>query len=144
MIICDTREKKWEHVRRYFEHENIPYEVHKLDFGDYMSDADPTISIDRKQNLDELAGNLCTPSHRFWREAKGAYKAGIRMVVLIQDGSRHELKDVLTWSSNYSRISGRMLFEKMFGIANAYGVEFRFCDKKDTGHVIATMLGEEN
>lgn len=142
MVICDTREKKWSHIENYFQREHIPYEVRKLDYGDYMSDSDPTLSIDRKQNLDELAGNLCTPSHRFWREMKGARKAGIRMVVLIQDSSRHELKDVLTWSSNYSKISGRMLFEKMFGIANAYGVEFRFCDKNETGRVIATLLGE--
>lgn len=143
MIICDTREKKWSHVENYFRREGIPYEVHKLDYGDYMSDHNPNLSIDRKQNLDELAGNLCTPSHRFWREIRGAYKAGIRMTVLIQDKDRHELKDVLTWSSDYSKVNGRMLFEKMFGIANAYGVEFRFCDKNDTGHVIATMLDEE-
>lgn len=143
MIICDTREKKWEHVKSYFDKQGIAYEVRKLDYGDYMSDADPTISIDRKQSLEELAGNLCTPSHRFWREVRGAYRAGIKLVVLIQDKSRHGLKDVLTWRSDFSRISGQMLFERMFGIANAYGVEFYFCDKKETGHVIALMLGEE-
>lgn len=66
MIICDSREKKWEHIEKYFIKENIDYIVQKLDFGDYMDTDNTKIVIDRKRNLNEVAQNLCSyDSSRF-------------------------------------------------------------------------------
>lgn len=143
MILCDTRERKWEHVREWFDANGIDYRSQKLDFGDYMAEGRSGLTIDRKAGLGELATNLCTDDHgRFWREMRGAHKARIRVIVLIEDDARHVMKDVLNWQSPYAKISGRMLFEKMFSVANAYGVEFRFCKRAEAGAVIARILEE--
>ena len=145
MIIVDTRERKWDHVRTYFERRGIPYQVRKLDFGDYMVPGG-SVSVDRKQNLDELAANLCTSDRkRFWNEIRNAKKHGIRLVILCEHGgSIHKVMDVLGWKSAYSKITGQQIYRAMFQVAAAYGVEFQFCDKRSTGRRIIEILEEEN
>lgn len=141
MIAVDTRERKWDHVREQFERLEIPYMMKKLDFGDYMVPGQP-LSVDRKQNLEELAANLCTrDERRFWNEIRGAHKAGIKLIVLCEHSRNvKEPRDVLKWRSKYSRITGQMLFEAMFKASAAYGVQFRFCSKKQTGKRIVEIL----
>lgn len=141
-LIVDSREQKWSHVRAYFTDHAIPYTVHKLDFGDYMMQGG-SISVDRKQNLDELAANLCTTdSRRFWNEVRGASKSGVRLVILCEHGEGVTgPKNVTAWKSKYTKINGQMLVAKMFQVSAAYGVEFRFCSKDETGKKILQILG---
>lgn len=143
MIICDTREQKWSHIEDWFKVNTVPYRIQKLDYGDYMNEHNPHLAIDRKASLDELATNLCSPdSSRFWREIRGATRLGIHMIVLIEDRRYQKPNDVISWRSKWSRITGAKLFEKMFAISNAYGVEFVFCDRHYTGRVIKEVLDD--
>lgn len=145
MIIVDSREQKWSHVKAYFERNSVDHEVHKLDFGDYMTPSG-SISVDRKQNLDELAQNLCSAdSRRFWNELRGASKAGIKLVILCEHGNGIKTaKDVKTWKSKYMKVTGQELFAAMFRATAAYGIEFRFCSKPETGRMITEILGEDD
>ena len=85
MIVVDSREKKWEHIRDYFERNNIPYEFpHKLDEGDYVNTENPSVVIDRKANLQEICGNLQVGNGniiRFTKECRRAYQRHKRFVV---------------------------------------------------------------
>lgn len=149
MIICDSREKKNIHVLRYFDTWNIPYTVKKLDVGDYMESNNPQLTIDRKQNLDELCGNLFSPDKgRFWREVRRAKENRIKMIVLIEQGGKiKELRDVPQWHGKYTKVSGYKLYNEICRCHIAYGVEFWFCDKRSTGKRIAEILasgGGEN
>ena len=54
MIIVDSREKKWQHIEKYFQQDGILYQIQKLDIADYMLEGQDKFVIDRKQNLDEL------------------------------------------------------------------------------------------
>ena len=76
VILVDSREKQNGHIRDYFKRQGIPYEVTKLDFGDYSckipaSAADQDIYfhqdivIERKASLEELSGNLAQHRDRF-------------------------------------------------------------------------------
>ena len=58
-------------------------------------------SIDTKQNLEEVYGNLIGKSHqRFRDEAILAQQNGIRFIVLVEDGSKIKtLSDVEKWKS---------------------------------------------
>ena len=143
MILCDTREKKNGHILEYFEMREIPYKVTKLDTGDYMEERNPLLTIDRKQNLDELAHNLFSPDKgRFWREVRRAHKEKIRMIVLIEHGGKiKSLQDVPKWKSRYSRITGKQLYSEICRVHIAYGIEFLFCDKRRTGKKIIELLG---
>lgn len=143
MILCDTREKKNQHILRYFEQREIPYEIRKLDTGDYMDSSDEHLTIDRKQNLDELCGNLFSPDKsRFWREVRRAKEGKIRMIVLIEEGGQiRSLKDVPNWKSDYhKKVSGYRLYNEICRCHIAYGVEFWFCDRRSTGKRIAEIL----
>ena len=142
MILCDTREKKNQHILEYFEIRQIPYRIQKLDTGDYMDSDNPHLTIDRKQNLDELCGNLFSrDKSRFWREVRRAKQDKIRMIVLIEHGGKVKtLKDVLEWKSKYRTVPGYKLYNEICRCHIAYGVEFWFCDPRKTGKRIVEIL----
>lgn len=141
MILIDTREKKFDHIKDYFDAHEIPYKRQLLLCGDYMRDDRPGLSIDRKRNLEEISGNLCTPENRFWREMRRARDQGIHMVVLIEHGGQiKSLDDVRKWHSKYSKVSGTQLRAEMIRISLAYDVEFQFCAKVSTGRRIMEIL----
>lgn len=141
MILIDTREKKFDHIKDYFDAHEIPYKMQLLLCGDYMRDDRPGLSIDRKRNLEEISGNLCTPENRFWREMRRARDQGVHMVVLIEHGGQiKSLDDVRKWHSKYSKVSGTQLRAEMIRISLAYDVEFQFCAKVSTGRRIMEIL----
>lgn len=143
MIICDSRERKNQHVLRYFDDHGIPYRIQKLDVADYMLEGVDGFAIDRKQNLSELSTNLMNRKDhaRFWKEVRRAKEAGMRMVVLCEHGGKiRSVQDVAGWQNPYSGVSGRALMNEIYRVHIAYGVEFLFCDKRSTGKRIVSLL----
>ena len=143
MIICDSREKKNQHVLKYFEMHGIPYKIRKMDVADYQLEDNNRYVIDRKQNLAELSTNLMNKADhsRFWKEVRRAKEAGIKMVVLCEHGGGiKSIPDVAKWMNQYSGVSGRALMNEIYRVHIAYGVEFLFCDKRSTGRKIYELL----
>lgn len=140
MIIVDSREKKNQHILDYFDRTGEEYQIRALSTGDYMLDSSPGITIDRKRDLQELAGNICTADHRFWREARRSHEQGLKMIVLIEDNRIQSMNEVPKWKSKYSKVTGRMLYNEMFRIHVAYQIEFLFCDRQSTGKRILEIL----
>lgn len=156
MIICDSREKKNEHILAYFSRNKIPYKIEKIATADYMVDGKDKLVVDRKHNLEEVCSNLTyrgktaaenggkrIPSDvaRFWREVRRAYEDKIKLVVLIEHGENiKSLADVAAWSGSRSGISGRRLVEEMDRLTAAYGVEWQFCRKSETAEEILKIL----
>lgn len=145
MIICDTRERKNQHILDYFDRHNIEYEIRKLDTADYWNDENPNVLIDRKQNLNEVAQNLCSvDSSRFWREIRRSYSEKKKMIILVEHGSNiKSLADVSSWQSKYSRISGSRLQQEMYRIGISYNITWEFCSKRSTGKRIMELLTEK-
>lgn len=142
MIIFDTREKKNDHIINYFQRHEIPFEIKKLDTGDYMNAENPTVVIDRKRNLNEVATNLCSKDDaRFWREVRRSYRDKQKFIVLVEHGGLiKSLQDVANWNSQYSKITGKQLQAEMYRVGIAYNVEWVFCDKRSTGKIIYERL----
>lgn len=143
--IFDSREKKNDHIKAYFDRYGIAYRVAKLDVGDYMVDGGK-VSVDRKQNLSELATNLMNRADksRFWREVRRAREQGIKLIVLCEHGGKVKtITDVAGWSSPYSPVSGKDLMREIYRVHISYGVEFLFCNKRSTGKRIIELLTEE-
>ncbi len=152
MLICDSREhwthegSRDRHIKSYLERNKIEYRIEALDVGDYMLEGG-RISVDRKQNLDELAKNLTNKADhaRFMREVRRAYAARITLIVLVEQRGIKGTNDVLRWRSKHSTVTGVALVREMFRIRMAYGVKFLFCDKMSTGKTIMEILkGEYN
>lgn len=69
-IQIDTREKQRaiRKIIKTFDDNGVKHFSSKLLVGDYMSLDNPRLIIDRKQNLQELCGNVCQQHERFKRD----------------------------------------------------------------------------
>ena len=98
-INCDTRERKNQHILKYFEKKNIEYETKKVDEGDYKLEGKNTICIERKGNLNEIMANITQA--RFKRELERAKQKGVKLIVLIENSSNiNSIDDIpLKWKN---------------------------------------------
>lgn len=145
-IICDSREKKNQHIIKYFEKNGIDYIVQKMDVADYQIKGKDDLVIDRKQNLEEVATNLFNRNDksRFWREVRRANEKGIKMIVLCEHSRNiKSIQDVSSWHSKFSPVSGRSLMNEIYRVHISYGIEFIFCGKQNTGKKIVSLLSED-
>ena len=146
-ITIDSREKKCDHIKKWFDKHGIEYEIKKLDVGDYQINGNTAISVDRKQNLAELSKNLMNKADhsRFWKEIRRAKEQNIKLFILCEHGGKiKQIQDVALWSDKYSGVSGRRLMDEIYRTHIAYGVEFLFCDKRCTARRIVEILTAEN
>ena len=142
-IIVDTREKGHKSILKYFNEHNIDYITSKLDYGDYMIYKDNSVVIDRKNNLLELANNLChTSEHeRIKREITRAKEDGCNnFIFLISESKIKSLEDIKNWSSPHTRVRGSTLLKIMQTMKERYGVRFIFCGRKKMGERIIELL----
>ena len=165
LIMVDTREKQRaiRKILKGFDERNIQYVSSKLYVGDYMSLDNPRLIIDRKQNLQELCGNVCQQHERFKKELIKAIQANIQLIVLIEHGPDvQSLEDVYFWKNprkhevrwrvvngkrekyivSAKAVDGNQLYKSLCTIRDRYNVRFELCEKKDTGKKIIELLGE--
>ena len=101
-IQIDTREKQRaiRKIIKTFDDNGVKHFSSKLLVGDYMSLDNPRLIIDRKQNLQELCGNVCQQHERFKRELLKAIDAEIQLVILVEHGPDiQSLEDVWFWEN---------------------------------------------
>ena len=148
-IISDTREKKNQHVLKYFEEHGVDYIVRKLDYGDYQDEEHTEICIDRKQNIAELAKNCTGEAERFKKELERAQRANSRLVILVEQNRYkdrdewvqvNDIADLMLWSNPHTTIRGEKVFRVLSAWVNKYDIEVRFCDKRVTGRKILEIL----
>lgn len=146
IIQIDTREQKYDHVQRYFDSQGIKTVRSKCVVGDYVNLENPMVVIDRKQSLQEVAGNVCQQHERFVRELELARELGYRLIVLIEEDSIKTLGEVVTWynwrrKKNPKAVGGKQLYRIMSTMADKYGVEWMFTTKANCGKRILEILG---
>jgi ERCC4-type nuclease len=143
MYIFDSREKKNDHIKAYFDRHEIAYRIEKLDAGDYMVEGG-AVTVDRKQSIEEISHNLTNAADkvRFWNEVRLAKKLGLRLVVLIETNRYRSVDELRSWKSKYTPVRGTVLIREMERLRYAYGVEFRFCPKMSAAKKIVDILTE--
>lgn len=152
-IVVDTREKKQAITRilSAFDAEGIPYERHALKTGDYMDPLNPSLIIDRKQSLDELAICCTTDRERFKRELQRAADAGAHLVILVEQNTYMDrgnrirvtsIEDLMLWQSRWSMTTGEKVFRVLSSWLYRYPISIEFCDKRQTGKRIIEILRE--
>ena len=146
-IIEDTRQQAGKHnIKHTFLSDNgIGVVRCKLPFGDYA--LVPSISIDTKENMDEIAMNICGSEHkRFINECKAAKAAGCSLVILVENTlGITDISQVHKWINPrvvYSSkcVQGPRLQKAMETISERYGVRFLFCRPEDAGRIITEIL----
>lgn len=141
VYVFDSREKKNDHIKAYFEKHSIPFKVQKLDEGDYQIEGKPDRTVDRKQNMQEMYNCVVNDKSRFMKEVRRCYEKGIKLYILIEHSPQiKSLADVPKWTPKYGTISSREIAERLYRLHISYGVEFLFCDKRSTGKRIVELL----
>ena len=149
IIIEDTRQQAGKHNIKHKRFEEIGVELirSKIAFGDYC--LPPAVSIDTKENMDEIANNICGQAHkRFINECKAAQAAGCQLIILVENQlGIEDLSQVHTWQNPrviYSPncVQGDRLQRAMETISSRYGVRFEFCHPSESADKIIEILGE--
>lgn len=134
----------------------------KLYIGDYMSLDNAYLVIDRKKDLLELCQNITQGHERLRNEFLRARGINAQIVILCEHGDGIErLSDVNFWHNPrldetktivdeqgrrwlvkaYPKATnGPQLYKSLETIRRRYGVEFVFCNKKQTGAMIVDIL----
>ena len=147
IIQVDSREQKFDHVTNYFDSQGIKWVKSKCVVGDYVNLENPMVVIDRKKDLQEVAGNVCQQHERFVRELELAKDLGYKMIVLVEEPNIKRLVDVCGWynwrrRTNPKAINGKTLYKIMSTLSEKYGVIWEFTSKGNCGRRIVELLGE--
>ena len=166
-IQIDSREKARaiKKIVQTFEKEGVNYFSSKLLVGDYMNLDNPRVIIDRKQNLQELCGNVCQQHERFKRELVKAMQANIQLIILVEHGPDvKSIEDVYFWQNprkhqvrwktvngkkvktvaSAKAVDGCQLYKSLCTIRDRYNVDFVFCTKEQTGSKIVEILSNDS
>ena len=156
LLLIDTREKPKaiQGIIKTVDEARIPHASTKLLFGDYMDYNRPSIVIDRKQNIAELAKN-CTWEHdRFRAELERAKAANARLIILVEQNRYKDrgewvevdsIEDLLRWSSPHTMVRGEKVYRVLASWTAKYPLRVVFCDKRSTGRKIVEILySDEN
>ena len=143
VMVVDTREKKNEHIIQYFEENKIPYVIDKLKSGDYsfFLPNNPELNVDRKfliekkNSLDELAGNFTVDRERFHREFQR----------LDEDETMHLLVEGATFKkmlagSYRSSFAPNAYLASLLSFCIRYDINVWFCTPAETGELIYKIL----
>ena len=66
------------------------------------------------------------------------------MILCECGGKVKTINDVPKWRSKYSPVTGRRLVNEMIRLEMAYGVVWRFCDRRSTGKRIVEILSGQD
>lgn len=146
VIIEDSRQRKNKHEkkRQYFLDQGHIVVRQQMRWGDYG--LYPSVVVDTKQDIIEVANNLCggiTERTRFAEEMRGAKLAGIKLVFLIEDkrfDKISDLYDVKMKLHSGKVVRGEQLATAMSICEIRYGCEFQFCSPDEAGYRIIEIL----
>lgn len=156
VIIYDTREhdNKNDHILDYFAKKKIPFKKQLITEGDYTAiitkcekmniyrDLYFPIAVERKKDVDELAGNVGekTDTHddiRFIREMRRAKQNGIKMTLLVEDANG--LKKIKTGDYR-SLYEAKAFTARLRSIQDQFLVNTVFINRNDSGEEIYGIL----
>ena len=133
IILVDTREKKNQHILKYFDAKNIPYRKQALKSGDYSLEANgiqQDIWIERKNSLDELIGNFTRSRIRFKHEFERTPSA--IKILLVEDNT---YADIIN-GAYASKMNPKALLGSLLTWQWRYDVRIFFVPRAYSGNLI--------
>mgnify|MGYP002622229736 CR=1 FL=1 len=153
-VLVDSREQDTDRARWRHASIGLPVERCILDYGDYSYNATlpdgrriydtagrirPSVAIERKMDLDELAECFGQGRARFEREFKRASSAGAQMWLLVEGASweaiyDHRYKSLMTPAS---------LAGSIIAFCHRYNLRLVFCTERTAGRIIKGIITRE-
>ena len=145
-IVVDTREQKWKHIENALRQTETPYNRRKLNYGDYScevrtSDNSPLslserVVIERKANLDELAGNFTKGRARFDREFKRAVDDKAKVFLLIENATWADIEQ-----HHYrSQFPPKSYLATLYSWQAKFNITIIFSKAEQSGNIIKGIL----
>lgn len=156
-ILTDTRQQAGKHSHKdaWFEEHGVATLRTKVPVGDYCEA--PSVSVDTKKDLYELAMDIDRDHERFKREMLTARDLGCRLVVLVENTEGvTDLESLAEWSEPQGhlamrkrssksvtarQIHGSRLAKACKTMEARYGVRFAFCHPEESAELIYRILG---
>ena len=142
VIVCDTREQKNQHIKEYFDNKEINYVTERLESGDYsvtfpkypQLKLDFSILVERKNSLDEIAGNFTKGRPRFVAEFERTGESKIHIVI-----------ENATWKKLFagsyrSQLPPQSMLAGIMTWHNRYNSPVWFCNKDESGIIIYNII----
>lgn len=148
VILEDTRQQVGKHDLKhaYWQEIGVSIERTKLPVGDYAIWGG-SVSVDTKQDVEEIAANIGGKEHaRFREECKLAKRLGAVLVILVENRDGFTcVDDVARWVNPNPRktaksIEGVRLAKAMRTMSERYGVRFEFCTPEESGRRVLEIL----
>ena len=143
-LIVDSREQENGHILDFLDRKKIPYEVRKLEVGDYslmLGDLtlEDRVVIERKHGLEELCVNLGKDRKRFENELLRAKAFGIRVFLIIEGAGWGDIR--LGSYRHVSDVRSEEIFDALMSWMVFYPVTVLFCEEQDTaGHILRLLF----
>lgn len=142
----DTRQQAGKHEAKHRAFSEMGVEVFrsKLAFGDYC--LPPSIAVDTKASVMEIAGNLCgsqKETARVREEMKLARACGSVLIFLIEVGKYKTPADLIGESFRLKSgkvVEGIQLYRAMETCRARYGCQFEFCPPSEAGRRVMELL----
>lgn len=152
VILVDTREQDTERARERYEHFPCQHIKQALSYGDYAynfilpngrrfldyssHEAAAPVVVERKMNLDELAGCFTRSRKRFEAEFKRAKEHGARIYLLVENASWEKLL-----AGRYrSQYNPAAFLASVLAWQIRYGLQLIFCKEETTPALIYEIL----
>ncbi|MBO5489183.1 MAG: ERCC4 domain-containing protein [Eubacterium sp.] len=150
-ILVDTREQDTERARKRYESFGVPSQRAVLNYGDYTYNATlpdgsriydiskticPACVVERKMNLDELAGCYTRGRQRFQKEFERAQEHGSRIYLLCENASWENLLN----GKYKSRMQANAFAASTLAWMIRYNMNVIFCKEETSGRLIKEIL----
>lgn len=131
VILVDRREQKNQHITDWFTKKRIPWKEKSLDQGDYSfyipaNDElsidrdlffDKEIMVERKQHLDEIAGNFTVNRNRF--EEEFSLFPGKKKYILLENSTYGDIVD----KNYFSKLNVKSFLGSIHSFGHKYDAE---------------------
>jgi len=149
-IVVDTREHNTPKARKRMKAFGVPASRLTLNYGDYCGNVlingeplysasnaiRPACVIERKQSLDELAGNMTRGRARFQREFERAREAGAKVYLLVENASY----EAILQHRYRSRFHPNAFMASLVAWSIRYDMTPVFCKDETSARVIREIL----
>ena len=145
VILCDSKDKKNEHILEEFDKQKIEYKTKSLKTGDYsfLIKACPELGfqydtyftdelcIERKNSIDELAGNIKEHDERFFKELNRMIN--IKTCYLLIENNK--IDDIINhnYQSQYNELA---FIRRLLGVQKISNFYLNFVQKENMGFMI--------
>lgn len=153
-VIADNREQPTARAKRRYDSMGVDVERATLDYGDYTYNAVlpngrtiydtsdrimPTVTIERKESLDELAQCFTHSRDRFRREFQRAKDNRARIYVIVENANMENL-----YAGKYrSKFNPAAFVGSVFAYMVRYNMGLLFCKEDTSGKLIKEILYRE-